>query len=244
MRHTFSRINPNATMRAQYRAYQAIAVDRQGKTLQPELPTEVQHIQDVQVLPVWGNTPEQQKPKAVLNHCFEHPGLLSAAGNLALELEERARWLAQRGEVITDKITGNGRTRTHGLESVVPLVVTGNFTDVRATVGLYSELRQVPKQRERVAHLGYLSIVLQGTNTAVDEQFSTYAGISSNVINLAHPETAGSPPKFLDGSLLVDAFELRDMLTFVENAPDAALPQQRYPSHVMHDPVPSAPVAS
>jgi hypothetical protein len=207
----------------------------------PELPPEVQHLQRINVLPTWNDKPELKKPKADLER-IQDPRLLTAVGGLALELEERAGWLVARGTPV-EQDTDNAKKYSRVAD--VSLTVAGDFTNVSARVGLHSRPEKIPGKRAPITRLGYLSIEVNGTNTALDKRFWTYASISSNVLNLGHPEGLTFEQPSLTGSLLVDAFELRDMLTFVENnAPDAALPQQPYPSHVMHDPVPSVPVAS
>lgn len=240
MRRTFSRMNPNqSALQRPYRAYQALVAEQWSNVcpIPPDerIPVQVRHIQRVRPLLHYGRSAEQRARRETTATHFENPRLLAAAGELALELEERARWLAEHGTVITDGTTRNG---SHcRLEATLPLADSPDCTDTQAEIGLYSERVVLQGKRRRVPHLGYLSVKLSGKTAERDERFWTYASVSSTLLSLAHPDTAGYTPTALYDTALIDGFELRDMLTFVENkAPGARLPQQPYPTHVVESP--------
>lgn len=240
MRHTFSRINPNTThLQRPYRDYQALAIEQRTDfwPVPPDtsLPPQIQHIGRLNPLKSWDHTPEQRGRRQVSDSFIDSPNILAAAANLTLELENRARWLAERATVKVDE--GSAKTGGHKLEATLPLELGDDFANAQAQIGFYSQYNRIPRKRAAALHLGHLSIEVSGTNTAQNERFWTYASMGSYMLDLVHIDTSGYEPTVLYGPSLMNGFELRDMLTFVENsAPDAMLSPQAYGLHVLQDP--------
>lgn len=248
MRIAFSRTNPNNTpLRPQYNLYQRlVAIERRNPEgrHRENLPPELQHLHTVSLSPGFLDPAELKAPRAKLDRAFAGDRL-RAAGTLALEMEERARWLIGRAETTQEEETPKrrGQPATHRIHAVLPLDLGGEATDTVAIVSLLSDRLRTHGSHTYAHHLGHVSIEVRGNHTTIGRSFMTYASIGREVLDLAHPETSDYAPGSVHGRDLISLFELRDMATFVENNANSGLPQQRYGSHVLHASAAVAPAA-
>jgi hypothetical protein len=224
MRHTFTRMDPSDSELSPYfTAYQALATDPTKHNLQPppELPVELGHLHNVSVTQSWDDTAKQRLHTRTLERHIKDKATLIAAGQLGLELGERTRWLIKRGQIVPAKSNKTAAT--------LPLTPKEPYANAVAEI----ELSDISSQlQNRALSPGGIVIAISGFNTVIDKRFWTYASIKDPLFRLAYPQSS-TPPRILDGPSLVDAFEMRDMLTYIENnAPDALLPPQQYASHV------------
>jgi len=155
---------------------------------------------------------------------------------------ERVRWLAEQGETIRDHDTVvHGRKTHNSLRAAIPLTVGEDFSHVSATIGLAGGYTQGPGKKSTV-HLSDISIEVSGLHTT-EGKFWNYASIGSSLLDAAYPRPDSILTSISPASL-IEAFELRDMLTFVENnAPDALLLPQPYDRHIARGSLPVAPTA-
>ncbi len=234
MLKTFTRINPNeGPLQPAYRAYQQLVGDYANwyHPPHPELPVEVSHLQSVGFLKAWNDTPGQRKHLEKIDRFIEDKGVVNAAGELALELVERAQWLLSSAPDVQKSETPQKGPKQYGSQKgTVPLEINGPFTDATARIELLDRYERLPGTRTDLPYPHLVSVQINGLNTDLDKKFWTYADISDELLHLGRPDSTGTS---VSGTSLARGFGLRDMLTFVENnAPLACLPKVRYPAHI------------
>ncbi len=234
----------HSALQVPYNAYQALVAAQWADTWPTPpvqtLPAEIRHIQRARPVRRSTDTPDLDVIKDNIDYDITDVRILAAAGDMALELIERARWLTHYSQDVRQRETPEGR---HGIEATLPLAIPGDdYVDATARVSLRGTYRHVFRTSTNAVHLDHVGVEIYGRHAGTGRPFWTHASVGSAILNLAQPRTANHTTKILYGPSLVEGFELRDMLTSAENwAPDSRLPQQPYPTHIAHDPVAVSP---
>ena len=243
---------PSSPLRAPYEAYQLLVGHQWNDTHptppNPYVPAEIRHIGRVSTGKRHTDPQDIAAARESLRGSFNDPRLLKAAGILTLELEERARFLARRGETIKDAtVGGKGQARLHEWKARVPL--TGATGDVKALVTFSSDFKHRLGGHRLLPHLRYLGVEMGRGEPEDEEHGWVHTAFYSTLLDLAHPDMASQQQVSIHGGDLVCVFGMSDAIRYAENAyrtPRGAraggLSRQLYPKHIMHEDM-AAPVS-